>query len=99
MIFDTHCHLFAEQFAETQEEVIKRAKNVGVNKMLVLGDKIETSIKSIEIAERHEGVYCAVGIFPCDCHGLNINKAINELKNIIGSSNKVIAIGEIGLDY
>ena len=51
MIFDTHCHLFAEQFDEDQDEVIKRANDANVLKMLVLGDKLETSIQSIEISK------------------------------------------------
>ena len=99
MIFDTHCHLFAEQFDEDQDEVIKRANDANVLKMLVLGDKLETSIQSIEISKKYEGVYCAVGVFPCDCHGLNLEKTITKLKKLALSSDKVKAIGEIGLDY
>ena len=99
MYFDTHCHLFAEQFKEDYKEVIKRAKDAGVLKMLVLGDKIDTSLDSIKIAEENEGVYCAVGVFPCDCHGLNLNDTMEKLKQLALSSNKVKAIGEIGLDY
>lgn len=99
MIFETHCHLFDEQFKEDLNEVIKSAKEFSISKMLVLGDTLENSKKAIKIANDNEGIYAAVGIFPCSCHGENLSKCIDELKQLVKHNSKVICIGEIGLDY
>lgn len=99
MIFDTHCHLYADQLINNVDNVIKRANDAGVFNMLVLGDKIETSNKCIEIAEKYTGVYCAIGIFPCECYELNIEETMDLLRKMYKKSNKIKAIGEIGLDY
>ena len=99
MYFDTHCHLYDEQFKEDIEETIKRAQDGGVLNMLVLGDKIETSKQCINIANSHEGIYAAVGVFPCECYNLDLDITINEIKKLVFSNKKIKAIGEIGLDY
>lgn len=99
MIFDTHCHLYADQLINNVDNVIKRANDAGVFNMLVLGDKIETSNKCIEIAEKYTGVYCAIGIFPCECYELNVEETMDLLRKMYKKSNKIKAIGEIGLDY
>ena len=99
MIFDTHCHLYADQLINNVDNIIKRANDAGVFNMLVLGDKIETSDKCIEIAEKYTSVYCAIGIFPCECYKLNVDETMNLLREMYKKSNKIKAIGEIGLDY
>ena len=99
MIFDTHCHLYADQLINNVDNIIKRANDAGVFNMLVLGDKIETSDKCIEIAEKYTSVYCAIGIFPCECYELNVDETMNILREMYKKSNKIKAIGEIGLDY
>ena len=99
MIFDTHCHLYADQLINNVDNIIKRANDAGVFNMLVLGDKIETSDKCIEIAEKYTSVYCAIGIFPCECYELNVDETMNLLREMYKKSNKIKAIGEIGLDY
>ncbi len=63
-MFDTHCHLNFEAFAGRVEEVINEAKKVGVNQIVVPGTDFETSKKAVEIAEKYEGIYAAVGIHP-----------------------------------
>lgn len=99
MIFDTHCHLYADQLINNVDNIIKRANDADVFNMLVLGDKIETSNKCIEIAEKYTGVYCAIGIFPCECYELNVEETMDLLRKMYKKSNKIKAIGEIGLDY
>ena len=99
MYFDTHCHLYDEQFKVDVEEVIKRAQDGGVFNMLVLGDKIETSKQCVEIANNHEGIYAAVGVFPCECYELDLIETMKDLKRLVKTNNKIKAIGEIGLDY
>ncbi len=99
MIFDTHCHLYADQLINNVDNIIKRSNDAGVFNMLVLGDKIETSDKCIEIAGKYTGVYCAIGIFPCECYELNVDETMSLLREMYKKSNKIKAIGEIGLDY
>jgi len=64
MLFDTHCHLNFQVFDNRVDEVIKTAKVAGVNQIIVPGTDLETSKKAVEIAEKYEGVYAAIGIHP-----------------------------------
>lgn len=98
MLFDTHCHLYADQLIDNIENIVIRAKEAGVLNMLCLGDKIESSKECIKIANKYEGVYCAVGIFPCECYDLNLEEALKIIREL-AKNDKVKAIGEIGLDY
>ncbi|WP_337017569.1 TatD family hydrolase [Oceanobacillus massiliensis] len=97
MLFDTHVHLNAEQFAEDREETIKRAFDAGVNYMVVVGFDRETIPLALEIAEQNETIYAAVGWHPVDA----IDMTEEDLAWIEELSNhpKVVAIGEMGLDY
>lgn len=99
MIFETHCHLFDEAFKDDLKQVISRAQEANVKKMLVLGDDIINSKKAIAIAVGNEGVYAAVGVFPTACHNLNLEETLVKLEELIKSSSKIKCIGEIGLDY
>lgn len=94
---DTHCHLYWHKFDEDREEVIRRAIDAGVRRMLVPGTTIETSRQAIQLAERYEQVYAAVGIHPTDADTFSEND-IDRLYQL-ADHEKVVAIGEIGLDY
>lgn len=97
MLFDTHVHLNARQYDEDREEVIKRAFEAGVNQMTVVGFDDETIPLAIEIAEKNEGIYAAVGWHPVDAKDYSPEKRawLKELS----SHSKVVALGEMGLDY
>ena len=94
---DTHCHLYWHKFDEDREAVIQRAIEAGVAKMLVPGTTLETSQQAIELAEKYEQVYAAVGIHPTDAETFSEN-ILKELYRLAGHE-KVVAIGEVGLDY
>lgn len=97
MLFDTHCHLNDEAFAEDIEEVIAHAREHGVTSMNVVGCDWETSMQAVEIAEKYEGIYAIVGVHPNDA-----DTYCDELEAALGEwakHEKVVAIGEIGLDY
>ena len=94
---DSHCHLNDEAFNEDMEEVIARAKENSVKAMLVIGYDIESSRKALEIAKNHDGIYAAVGVHPENFEGLDFS-ALKEIEEM-AKDPKVIAIGEIGLDY
>ncbi len=97
-MIDTHCHLTDERL-ETEIE-IERAKGAGVGRMITLGTSLVDSQKAIEIAERFEGVYCAVGIHPeaADYLGFSPFKVEEKIEKL-AFHQKVVAIGEIGLDW
>lgn len=94
---DTHCHLYWNKFDEDRGAVIQRAIEAGVKRMLVPGTTIETSKQAIELAEKYEQIYAAVGVHPTDANTLS-EKNIDELFKL-AEHKKVAAIGEIGLDY
>ncbi|MFJ9387074.1 TatD family hydrolase [Peribacillus sp. NPDC101481] len=97
MLFDTHVHVNAEQFNEDLEEVIERAKEAGVNNMVVVGFDRPTIIRAMELIEAYDFMYAAVGWHPVDA----IDMTEEDLQWIEELSNhpKVVAIGEMGLDY
>jgi TatD DNase family protein len=97
MLFDTHCHLNDEQFRDDLDEVIVRAKEAGVSHIVIPGVDVESSRRAISIAESHEGIYAAVGIHPEAAN--DVPAEAYEAIRQMARHPKVVAIGEIGLDY
>jgi TatD DNase family protein len=97
MLFDTHVHLNAEQFNEDLEEVISRAKEAGVGKMVVVGFDRPTIERAMELVEHYDFLYASVGWHPVDA----IDMTEEDLAWIeeLSSHPKVVALGEMGLDY
>ncbi len=102
MIFiDSHCHIDGEAFDGDRDEVVRRADDAGVKMMLTVGTgnphdgEIERAVKT---AERYENVFASVGVHPHDAK-LFDEKAERHLIDLVQSSKKVVAWGEIGLDY
>ncbi|WP_423800289.1 TatD family hydrolase [Neobacillus sp. SAB-20_R2A] len=97
MLFDTHAHLNAEQFNEDLEEVISRAQEAGVTNMVVVGFDRPTITRAMELAEGYEFIYACVGWHPVDA----IDMTDEDLLWIeeLAAHPKVVAIGEMGLDY
>lgn len=98
MIFDTHCHVYDEKYVEGAIEVIKKSIQEGVGLFMIPGDNIINSKKAIELTSLFPEVYCAIGIHPSDVESLDIEEVISQLKELYKTSNKIKAIGEIGLD-
>lgn len=97
MLFDTHAHVEDEKFSEDYEEVVKRAKDSGVELILDVGCDIENSKKAIALAEKYPFFYAAVGLHPHDARLFNDEMKDEFIK--LAKHPKVVAIGEIGLDY
>ena len=97
MIFDTHCHLNDKTLYNRLEEVISDAQKAGVTKMLVVGWDKESSELAIKIAEQYDFIYATVGFHPENISDLSEEDFIHTLE--LCSHPKVVAIGEIGLDY
>ena len=97
MLFDTHVHLNDKKYMDDLVEVIDRAKNEGVKYMLVVGYDQVSNQRAIELAEKYEFIYAAVGWHPVDAIYLT-DELFDQLKEQLNHS-KVVAVGECGLDY
>jgi TatD DNase family protein len=97
MLFDTHVHLNAEQFNEDLQEVIDRAQAEGVERMVVVGFDRPTISKAIELCETYEFIYASVGWHPVDA--IDMKPEDLEWLRDLSAHPKVVALGEMGLDY
>jgi len=97
MFIDTHAHLFFENFKEDVDEVIQRAKDNGVDFIVVPATDIKTAKEAITLAEKYEQIYATVGIHPHDTKEWH-ESLLFEIEEL-AKHPKVVAIGEIGLDY
>lgn len=119
-MLDIHAHLYWNSYDADRDEVVKRAFQAGVEKMICVGTAPEDNLQALAVAERYEHVSAAVGLHPHFFNELvekkspitkiqdtknhqlpiiNFQNTISELKKIVQSSKKVVAIGECGLDY
>ena len=96
-MLDSHCHIDDEQLFEEREQVIKSANESGVSLMMTIGCDLESSKKAVQIANEYDCVFAAIGFHPQNLENVS-DKALEEIKEL-AKNNKVIAIGEIGLDY
>ena len=97
MLFDTHAHLDDERFGNDRDEVIMQCRQDGVELILNAGSNMETSVKAIALAKKHEFIYAAVGVHPHDTADMDEETA--GVLAALAENKKVRAIGEIGLDY
>ena len=95
--FDTHCHLNHHSFQTDLDSVLKRAADSGVQYILVPGWDLASSHKAVDLSERYSQIYAAVGIHPGEIQN---HPQISSTEILdLASHPKVVAIGEIGLDY
>jgi len=97
MLIDTHAHLQWASFDKDREKVIDRARKVDVKHIVNIGFDLDGSRKAIELAKKHRGLYATVGIHPHNASQLN--EAVLDRLAKLSENPKVVAIGEIGLDY
>ncbi|MCU0572992.1 MAG: TatD family hydrolase [Syntrophobacteraceae bacterium] len=96
-LIDTHAHLDFPELARDLDSVLDRASRAGVREIVTIGIDLESSRKAVNLAGRHERIYATVGIHP---HGARrIDHATLESLRRLAGGDKVVAIGEIGLDY
>ncbi|MDD4899964.1 MAG: TatD family hydrolase [Candidatus Omnitrophica bacterium] len=97
MYIDTHCHLDFPEFDQDREAVIKGSKAQGIDFLVNVGASLKSSGDSLELAKKYPFVYASIGIHPHEADRFN---AEDEKKlRAFAQSEKVVAIGEIGLDY
>lgn len=97
MFIDSHAHLFFKDYKDDLTDVIKRAQDAGVDYIVCPGTDLSTSKQSVELAEEYDLIYACVGFHPHDASKAT-NKALEEIEKL-SHHPKVVAVGEIGLDY
>lgn len=98
MLFDTHCHINDKAYDTDRLEVLSRAAEAGVDTMLCPATDMATSRACIDLANACDGVYAAVGIHP-ELAATATPDDAERLRQWVRSEKKVVAIGEVGLDY
>jgi TatD DNase family protein len=98
MLIDTHCHIHEASYPLDSLDVLKRAHQAGVEKLICVGTNEQSSREALDFANRHEGVFASIGVHPHDT-----KDGWTEVERIIRSGksadDKLVAVGEIGLDY
>lgn len=97
MYFDTHAHFDDEKFDENRDILIEEMHSNGVDYIINIGADMESSVKSIDLAKKYDFIYAAVGVHPHEVENMT-EEDISTLRRYT-EYKKVVAIGEIGLDY
>lgn len=101
-LIDSHCHVDADAFDEDRAEVLQRAKETGIEALLVVGtgdaSLVENFERVVRLANSHSDIFCSIGIHPHDAKTYSA-EAETRLITIAESNHKVVGWGEIGLDY
>lgn len=98
MIIDTHAHLMAMEFEAEIGAFLDRAESAGVGKIVNVGFSAETNVKSLEMAAKYPQLYATLGLHPYDAEEMSDNPFV-EWRDLIISNEKIVALGETGLDY
>ncbi len=97
MLIDSHVHLDDQRFDKDRDLLIKNLRNNGIEMVINIGADLQTSIASVSLAEKYDNIYAAVGVHPHSAKEVD-NSTIEILKTF-AKRDKVVAIGEIGLDF
>jgi TatD DNase family protein len=99
MFVDSHCHLDDRRFADDLDAVLDRAAQAGIDRILTIGtgDGPPEIDRAVRLADRHEQIYASIGVHPHDASKLT-PQTLDDLR-VLAANPKVIAFGEIGLDY
>ena len=94
MLIDTHCHIHESSYPLDAIEVLKRAREAGVEKLICVGTNEQSSFEAVAFATTHNNVFASIGVHPHDT-----KDGWSNLTDSVKLDDKVVAIGEIGLDY
>ena len=97
MLIETHAHLDYPDFAADFDDVLRRANEAGVARIITIGTSIESSRRAVELAEQHSSIYAVIGVHPTSADKAE-DDAITPLREL-AKSPRVVGIGETGLDY
>lgn len=98
-MIDVHCHLNFHAFAKDVDERIQKAREEGVTNIINVGTKLDSSQKAIELANTYKHLYAIVGVHPHHADKHDLSSAWEQELEQLARQNKVVAIGEIGMDY
>lgn len=96
-LVDTHCHIHESSYPLDQQETLERARQAGITQMICVGTNEQSSEEAVVFAGKHDGVYASIGVHPHDTKDGWVRTA--HLADIAGPAGKLVAVGEIGLDY
>lgn len=98
LIFDSHSHYDNPQFDTDRDALLSTLEKHGVGAVLSAGSSVKSSIQNSEISKKYERVFSSAGVHPIDCVKESSNY-LAELKKLFAENKKIVALGEIGLDY
>jgi TatD DNase family protein len=99
-LIDSHCHLYFEALVSDESAVLERAEAAGITKMINVGTSLADSQKAVDMASNHNNIWASVGVHPHEASEfLSQKSSSQELLDLLSNSEKVVAVGEIGLDY
>lgn len=98
MLIDSHCHLASPTLAEEIDDLVQRAVEAGVTRLVTIGTDLDDGATCLEFAEHYPEVYAAVGIHPTSVTEIEAEDWLEQIERM-AAHPKVVAIGEIGLDY
>ncbi len=98
MLTDTHCHLDLDKFDNDRDAVVQRASDAGLTRILIPALTLDSSRVAVKLADSHPILFTAIGVHPNDALTWN-DETRDGLKKLAATSKKIVAIGEIGLDY
>jgi len=96
-LFDSHCHLDDRIFNKDRDHVIRRSKEAGISRAMIVGVNLDRSRKAVRLAESYDGYYASVGVHPHDAK--DCSEQVLDILCNLAKSPKVHAWGEIGLDF
>ena len=98
MLIETHAHLDYPEFAADFDEVLRRATNAGVTRILTIGTSVASSRRAIELSEKYPNIFAVVGVHPTSAEPIADDDVTTPLREL-ADNPRVVAIGETGLDY
>ncbi|MEP1206399.1 MAG: TatD family hydrolase [Rhizobiaceae bacterium] len=98
MLVDSHCHLDFPQFADELDDVVQRARDVGIGRMVTICTRVRKFDQVLAVAERFDDIFCSVGTHPHNADE-ELDITADDLIRLATAHDKVVAIGEAGLDY
>jgi len=98
MLIETHAHLDYPDFAPDFDDVLRHATEAGVTRIITIGTSVESSRRAIELAEKYQNIFAAVGVHPTSSEPIANDDVMTPLREL-AKNPRVVAIGETGLDY
>lgn len=97
-MIDTHAHLNFPELLKDLDAVLTRSQEAGINKILVPATNVQTSTSSVDLSEKYDQIYSAVGIHPCEVRAYTEGDRVT-LNELLSTKKRIVSIGEVGLDY